>query len=438
MHIIVREYGCLGTADNDQNMDYRRVSTQTFELLRKLAYNPEREHAELIRPCRYEGHECLQVVNYVGLIQLQNGDQIEILPKTSLQEKSLENSRNILWRMLHIANNVPYVDSGAADLSTLEDSWLEALTSLVLQETGLLIKKGIRNLYVRRQEEFGFLKGQLRVAAQMRARPGTQHRFHVSYDQFLPDRAENRLIKRCLEVLNRWTTSLENKRLCREYLFTLDNIPALNNHKADLKAWRNNRNMAYYQPLLPWIRLILSNEAPVFSQGIQQGCSLLFPMEALYENYVTRILQDRLPRDCQLVAQASGESLVKHQEQNWFRLRPDLMITQDGQRVAILDTKWKLIQSNQGNARDKYGISQADMYQLFAYGQKYLGGKGELFLIYPSHEAFTAPLPPFHFDDKLALWALPFDLNRNELVYNEGTVLANLLSNPSKQMLSIG
>jgi 5-methylcytosine-specific restriction enzyme subunit McrC len=41
-------------------------------------------------------------------------------------------------------------------------------------------------------------------------------------------------------------------------------------------------------------------------------------------------------------------------------------------------SKWKRLDSN--DKENKYGISQGDMYQLYAYGQKYLNGSGDMFL----------------------------------------------------------
>jgi 5-methylcytosine-specific restriction endonuclease McrBC regulatory subunit McrC len=34
-----------------------------------------------------------------------------------------------------------------------------------------------------------------------------------------------------------------------------------------------------------------------------------------------------------------------------------------------------------------------NFYQMFAYGQKYLGGTGEMYLIYPAHDDFSQPIP---------------------------------------------
>ena len=100
-----------------------------------------------------------------------------------------------------------------------------------------------------------------------------------------------------------------------------------------------------------------------------------------------------------------------------FRLEPDLLIEQGSMRW-VLDTKWKRLDSSDRDG--KYGLSQADFYQLFAYGQRYLGGKGELALIYPAHRKFTRPLPPFDFGSGLHLHVVPFDLERDELLLPVG------------------
>ncbi|GAO96694.1 hypothetical protein PSA5_28270 [Pseudomonas syringae pv. actinidiae] len=113
--------------------------------------------------------------------------------------------------------------------------------------------------------------------------------------------------------------------------------------------------------------------------------SLLFPMEKLFERYVAACLRDSLPPDATLHTQRSSEYLCTHEGKKAFQLRPDLMITQ-GEKRWVLDTKWKRFDSELGSKN--YGLSQADFYQLFAYGQKYLGGQGDLVLIYPKRGAF--------------------------------------------------
>jgi 5-methylcytosine-specific restriction enzyme subunit McrC len=139
-------------------------------------------------------------------------------------------------------------------------------------------------------------------------------------------------------------------------------------------------------------------------------------MEVLFEKYVQSVLQHQLSSGYKLLSQTQSEYLVTHKDARWFQLKPDLLIQRQQQRIAVLDTKWKLLDGTANNAKDKYKIKQADLYQLYAYGQKYLNGEGNIFLIYPAHEKFSEPLPVFSFDDRLKLWAIPFDLEADELV----------------------
>ncbi len=105
---------------------------------------------------------------------------------------------------------------------------------------------------------------------------------------------------------------------------------------------------------------------------------------------------------------------------NVFQLKPDLaiyeknLLNNDKKLLSILDTKWKLIDQNtkydNGNEDKKAGISQADMYQMFAYGNKYLNGEGCLVLIYPKSDKFNKPFE-FTLGTGLILKVFPFDLD---------------------------
>ena len=88
-------------------------------------------------------------------------------------------------------------------------------------------------------------------------------------------------------------------------------------------------------------------------------------------------------------------------------------------RTYVLDTKWKRIDQSLSNASDKYGLSQPDFYQLFAYGERYLDGVGEMLLVYPMTRTFSAPLPVFVYSESLTLRVVPFDLERGQLVGHE-------------------
>jgi len=135
-------------------------------------------------------------------------------------------------------------------------------------------------------------------------------------------------------------------------------------------------------------------------------------MEKLFERYVARWLRQQLPAEAVLRTPARSQSLCRHAQQDFFQLQPDLFVTHQGQ-AWVLDTKWKLLDASDRARR--YGLSQSDFYQLYAYGQKYLGGQGRMALVYPATERFQAPLPAFAFDERLHLEVLPFDLERETM-----------------------
>lgn len=64
-----------------------------------------------------------------------------------------------------------------------------------------------------------------------------------------------------------------------------------------------------------------------------------------------------------------------------FSLRPDIVVDCGGGKTIIMDTKWKsLINVPRAN----YGISQSDMYQMYAYSKKYQ--TSEIWLLYPMNQ----------------------------------------------------
>ena len=161
--------------------------------------------------------------------------------------------------------------------------------------------------------------------------------------------------------------------------------------------------------------------------GEWHGASLLFPMERVFERYVETCLRRTLPPDAELTPSASSKYLCSHKGDPWFLLKPDFFVRRGRQRV-VLDTKWKRLDESLGGSRDKYGLSQSDFYQLFAYGQRYLEGKGTLLLIYPMTSTFQSPLEEFAFDGHLRLAVVPFDLEKGCLAGEDSFRWADLLA----------
>lgn len=408
--ITVREYARLTTEPVEPSLDCAQVSSSAFDWLCELSASFSKSGAVLVQQ---DGRRALKLDSYVGLVETPCGTRLEILPKHFEAGDCVKQSRALLRKMIQTALNLPVREVGTASLELFDAPLSEWMMHQFLDALDHLVKRGMRFDYQRIEEEQRFLRGQLNVVAQMRQPPGRQHHFQIRHNVFLPDRPENRLLRLALERICKSTQEPGNWRLAHELRSLLLEVPMSRDVRQDFKQWRYDRLMAHYQPTRPWCELILGEQSPLSVSGDWRGISFLFPMEKLFEQYVEAWLRRSLQADARLTAQAASEFLCEHDGGRMFRLEPDLLVL-EGECKWILDTKWKRLNADDRN--NKYGLSQSDFYQLFAYGQKYLKGQGELVLIYPRRAVFQQALPLFDFGGGLTLRVLPFDLDNNCLV----------------------
>jgi len=412
--VIIREYAQLTTSPVPAgDLNRACISESAFDWLCELSASFNRSGATLLQ---VEGRRSLKWDSYVGVLETPCGTRLEILPKHFENGDCVKKSRALLRKLIQAALSLKPRQVSVAGLELFDAPLTEWVMGQFLNELDHLVKRGIRFDYQRVEEEQRFLRGQLNVVAQMRQPPGRQHQFQIRHDVFLPDRAENRLLKLALEQVANATQDAANWRLANELRSILAEVPASRQVPADLRAWSCDRLMAHYQAIKPWCELILNRQMPIAVAGEWQGMSMLFPMEKLFEKYVERWLRQNLLPTAELTPQASRHSLCQHEQKPMFRLEPDLLIDTPKQRW-ILDTKWKRVDTRK--ADKKYDLKQSDFYQLFAYAHKYRNATGvpKLVLIYPYWSGLKENLPAFDYGDDMRLWVLPFDLD-NDLLLN--------------------
>jgi 5-methylcytosine-specific restriction enzyme subunit McrC len=422
--IQVREYALL-TSDIDQqsSLDVGIVSTATFDWLLELQQR-WRGDSELLA---LQSRNSLKLGSYVGYLQSPNGESIEVLPKTQRQlpnEVELTRSRVLLRSMLITALQLKPREADAALLQRMNTPLHEWIITEFLAQLSRLVNGGLRFDYEQVEEESRFIRGQMNQVKQSRQPPGRATWFHIRHDIYSPNRIENRLLKTALDFVLKITRDADNWRLANELAHQLSSIEVCAQPQNDLSSWRNGKLMQNYVSIKPWCGIIIEKLNPNFQKGSHKGIALMFPMELLFERYVAHCINGSLTEGSTLKTHAKSKYLIKHtpsaikQEQKWFQLQPDLLILHRCM-PSVLDTKWKLLDSRFSNSDKKYNLSQNDLYQLFAYGQNYLNGKGHMMLIYPLHAEFMEPLPKFSFDNRLHLWAVPFDCDTRQLIGGE-------------------
>ena len=423
--ITVREYARITTDPvATSSLDEAQIPPSAFDWLCELNATFSKAGAALVQ---VGGRRWLKLDNFVGVLETPCGTRLEILPKHFEDGDSKAKNRELLCRMIQSALDLKTRDVGTADLQLFDAPLNEWVMQRFLLTLDHLIKRGLRFDYQRIEEERRFLRGQLDVVKQMRLPPGRQHHVQIRHDVFLPDRPENRLLKLALDRVCKATQDPGNWRLAHELRGLLMEIPASEDIKQDFKRWQADRLMAHYQSIKPWCELILNQQMPLAVAGDWHGISMLFPMEKLFERYVEAWLRHNLPTSARLTAQARSQYLCQHNGSPMFRLEPDLLI-ENGKTRWVLDTKWKRLDAH--DRENKYGVSQADFYQLYAYGQKYLSNQslGELVLIYPKWRKFDQPLAPFSFDERLKLSVLPFDLEEPVGLFGAGSTTLPILT----------
>ncbi|MGL5666373.1 MAG: McrC family protein [Shewanella sp.] len=416
MHITVFEYGYLSYEPLAcKDLGAKRISQRAFEYIKEVCLGGHKsEMSRCFSLTKCYGYELLQVQNYVGVIMTPTGEQIEVLPKIGRKSVSLGNvehaiaaSREVLLTMLYHLGQFRHLATLDAHIAGKSMPLLEVFIRQFLQSVNRLVKRGLRSDYIEQQDNLSFQKGKLNVSQQLRHNLINKQKFSVEYDEFLTNRPANRLIKTALKKLTRITQLAGNQRLLQELTFAFAEIPLSQSIQYDFNQLRLDRSMQDYHVPLAWAKLVLDGISPLCMKGEQYALSLLYPMEAVFESYVASVLRSQLCEDATLTTQASSKYLVTHHARQQFQLKPDLLITTSEQSLIVLDTKWKILDLESHH----YGLSQSDLYQMFAYGHKYLDGAGELYLIYPAHEHFNKPIEhSFDFARNLKLWVVPFEL----------------------------
>ncbi len=327
--------------------------------------------------------DVVTVKSYVGLIELKNGYQIHILPKISFAEgddAGNHQTKRIFLKMLRSMKNFPGKSFNFAGLQADQMNLYEIFINMYLQEVRCLVKRGIKSNYIQQENNLKFFKGKLMTGEHIKANAAHGERFYVSYDEFHPNRPENRLVKATLLRLQRLTSSAKNAREIRQLLLSFEMVDSSENYEEDFAHVSISRNTKEYEMLMQWSRVFLQGRSFTTFSGNTQARALLFPMESVFESYAEQQMKKIFgPSGWIVSGQDTGHYLFTEPD-NKFALRPDIVCTR-GRRTVIMDTKWKsLIRSESRN----YGISQGDMYQMYAYSKKYR--TPEIWLLYPLND----------------------------------------------------
>ncbi len=374
----------------------------------------------------YKRHQkVIKAQNQVGVIQFANSLQIEVLPKIVVQpgEDEREVLRQLLLNLLSHIRNYPFLIAGEANLSSKKNyPILEVFISSYIKELNSICMNGLKMNYEQVRENLNVLKGKIVIPENIKKNCFSLDKFFCQYQRYTINNSVNRIIKATLEKLLGISRTFYNRDKIYRLLNIFDQVNSKINIQSDLlKTAKLDRTYKEYEKVLMWSRLFLKNSSITSTQGNVVNTSIMFPMEKVFEDYIAFLFK-KYSKDYIITAQDRSIFLVTHRNRGKFRLRPDIVVTNEELPVLIVDTKWKVL--NAYKEKENYGISQSDMYQLYAYGKKYEmeHNKGRelkikpphLVLLYPENDNFKRKLDNFIYEGDLKLDVIPFSFEKGK------------------------
>lgn len=353
--------------------------------------------------------------NYVGVIALDDGNVIEILPKICGEENESE-VKKLLIKMLRTVQNSPFKSLQSTSVNVDKLPIFEIFIRMFLMEAFSVVKRGLKSGYETVEDNLSVCKGKIDFARQIKHNLVHKERFCVRYDEFNQNRPENKLIKSTLKYLFKYSGSSKNKADLKVLLNVFETIEESCDYTADFAKCIDDRQAKHYHTILTWCKVFLQGKSFTSFAGSEVAYALLFPMETVFESYVAMQLKKQLnPAEYVVSSQHKGKYLFDIPQK--FSLRPDIVIKKKSDdSIFIMDTKWKRLIDNPAA---NYGISQSDMYQMYAYQKKYGPTAKNVTLLYPLTEDSPKDEIKFISDDEVTVYVSFVDLRNIENLPNE-------------------
>ena len=305
----------------------------------------------------------IKFINYVGIIKVNNLI-IEILPKISLSNDIIKD-REILMFMLSKCNKLSVDIKELLNSNILKNSLLDILAKVFSKKLLNELQKGLYREYVSKEEALSMIKGKILISKSIKENIINKNKMNCKYDEFTEDNLFNAILKRAINVI---LFSIKNDDVKKE----LNIINNIFNDVSDIYVPNNiilnyklNRMNNRFLECFTLAKLILLNSSMDKSLGKENGFSILFEMNYLYEEYVGVLLKEVFnDTNININTQEKSRYLLWNtlKERNEIALKPDIVIYKDNKPKIIIDTKWK---SATIDGKEVY--TQGDIYQMYAY-----------------------------------------------------------------------
>ncbi|MDW3098853.1 MAG: restriction endonuclease [Alphaproteobacteria bacterium] len=335
------------------------------------------------------GRRGLRARGVVGVVATPDC-QLEILPKIEGGSETRVSDATLRARLIHmlaVTYDLPIEAAAMTQLDWQHETVLELLIRLFCAKLTDAVRQGMPRQYLEHEKDLPSLRGRLNVTRQFSRLAVSPQKLACRFDALSPDTALNRVMRAAISKLLRMSGEPHNQRALRELKFAYADVVDVPPNALRWDQIVLDRTNRRWRDLLSLARLFLLDRHQQTGGGTIDGHALLFEMNILFEKYIERVLSRALVgTSFRVSSQGGNRSCLYEGDIGLFRTRPDIIIRQGDEVVLIIDTKWKRMTPRIDDP--KQGVSQADVYQLMAYGRLY--HCPNVVLLYPHH----GDLPP--------------------------------------------
>ncbi|EPC6737836.1 5-methylcytosine restriction system specificity protein McrC, partial [Escherichia coli] len=226
-HFTVFEYGHLVSEEGDARINNAVVlPADLFKWLelRCLKDDADNTHRLLTLSSR-NGVKTLQVKNYAGVISLPGGRFLEILPKTGQDNE--DTVRQQLLMMLRTLKSFRHIASSESGVKISKMPLMDIFIQQFIESVRKIVQRGLKRDYLRQEDNLPWMKGRLRISAQLSKNCIRRDRFQVEYDEYSVNRLENRILKTAINKISRQTSNPQLLQQITQLQFHFENITSV-------------------------------------------------------------------------------------------------------------------------------------------------------------------------------------------------------------------
>ncbi len=229
-----------------------------------------------------------------------------------------------------------------------------------------MTKSQIPKEYQKVEKNLSTFKGQLNISKHIKDNLFDKSKFYCNYRQLTMNTTINQTIRYIYKLLEQKGFGALLRDIA-EYDQMLHSF-GVESKIVDISQIQNIRYSKlniYYKKVMELSSLILKSESKSSDEisSSNDSFSYFLDISELWENYLLKVLQKNLPEyNIYSPNERGGEHLL---EDNYRQIRPDIIIEENGEIIAILDAKYKWY--NRLGRTAKEGASRDDLYQMCTY-----------------------------------------------------------------------